>query len=132
MRFKKLFSGKINPFVTGACPTIGSDCGSLRSHNLTYSLGGIASLAGGRNLSGTVLEQVDSISKLDSASGYAHRALEFTLSTVTVTKISPMPKICRLARLSFKTTTPNSDAVTGSTIATIEATAGAVWFRPTM
>jgi hypothetical protein len=40
--------------------------------------------------------------------------------------------ICSPASLSFKTTTPNSDAVTGSTIATIEATAGAVWFRPTI
>jgi len=53
-------------------------------------------------------------------------ACDNRLSAVTVIKISTMPKICGPTRLSCKTTTPNSDAVTGSTIATIEATAGAV------
>ena len=56
--------------------------------------------------------------------------LEDTLKVVTVTNINAIPKTCKPIRLSFKTTNANSDAVTGSTIATIEATAGAVLFRP--
>lgn len=58
--------------------------------------------------------------------------LEFTLNAVTVSKISPMPKYCSAPGLSLRTTTPNSGAVTGSTIATMDAVAGAVWFRPTI
>lgn len=56
--------------------------------------------------------------------------LKCTLSAVTVPNISPMPMICGPLRFSFNNTTPNSDAVTGSTMATIEAMAGAVCFRP--
>jgi hypothetical protein len=62
----------------------------------------------------------------------AYRTLEYTLIAVAVANISAMPIICDPARVSFKSVTPNRDAVTGSTIATIEATAGAVWLMPTI
>src|SRR5690606_35711156 len=44
----------------------------------------------------------------------AHREFEYMLSAVTVTRINPMLTIWRPTRLSFNTTTPNNDAVTGS------------------
>lgn len=59
-------------------------------------------------------------------------SLPWRPSAVTVNRISPMPRICSAARLSSSTTTPKSEAVTGSTIATMDATAGAVCLSPTM
>lgn len=57
---------------------------------------------------------------------------EDTLNPVTVIRIKIIPNICKPASLSWKITTPNKDAVTGSIIATTDATAGAVFLSPTM
>ena len=51
---------------------------------------------------------------------------EYKLNAVVVKRMSTIPKICEPTRLSPKTTTPNDAAVTGSTIATIEAIVGEV------
>ncbi len=52
--------------------------------------------------------------------------LECTLNIVAVTRINPIPSSCSPERVSDSTHTPKSVAVTGSIIATTEATVGSV------